>query len=267
MRIVIALLRATHPAPTVVVTALATLLALEAGHDAGTIAVVAVAVLTGQFTIGWSNDLLDADRDRAVGRADKPLATGELTKAMVVAALAASAVVCLASSLALGWPAALAHLVLVGSGWAYNAGLKATVWSWVPYAAAFAALPAVPWLALTPAMLPPWWMLAVGGLLGVGAHLVNVLPDLSDDAATGVRGLGHRLGAPTCGRLAVVVLLVGTAVGVLGPAGPVPWWAWGVLVVAGVLAAASVVAPRRLPFYGAMAIAVLNVVMLLARSG
>src|SRR3712207_7375206 len=30
--------------------------------------------------------------------------------------------------------------------------------------------------------------------LGVGAHLLNVLPDLEDDAATGVRGLPHVLG-------------------------------------------------------------------------
>ena len=41
------------------------------------------AVLAGQLTIGWGNDLVDAERDRQVGRADKPLAHGELSTAAV----------------------------------------------------------------------------------------------------------------------------------------------------------------------------------------
>lgn len=266
MRTLLGLMRASHLPPTVVVTALAGLLAAVAGHPPGLIALISAAVLSGQLIIGWSNDLLDAKRDRAVGRSDKPLVTGALTTRAVVAALCIAVPVCLGLSLGLGPWAALAHLLLVGAGWAYNAGLKSTAWSWVPYAVAFGALPAVPWLALAPAILPPVWMIAVGALLGIGAHLVNVLPDLRDDADTGVRGLGHRLGGRGSGRLAVVVLLSGTATGVLGPAGPVPWWAWVALAVAGILGVVSVAAPRRWPFHGAMAIAVLNVVMLLARS-
>ena len=37
--------------------------------------------------------------------------------------------------------------------------------------------------------------------LGSAAHFVNVLPDLADDAATGVHGLPHRLG-PLASRIA-----------------------------------------------------------------
>ena len=38
------------------------------------VALVTAAVLCGQLSIGWSNDLVDLARDRAVGRRDKPLA-------------------------------------------------------------------------------------------------------------------------------------------------------------------------------------------------
>lgn len=67
--------------------------------------------------------------------------------------------------------------------------------------------------------------------------------------------------------LAVVVLLAGTAVSVLGPLGPVPGWAWGVLVATGLLAVGSVGRGGRTPFRAAMLIALANVVVLLARAG
>jgi heme o synthase len=61
-----------------------------------------------------------------------------------------------------------------------------------------------------------------GALLGGGAHFANALPDLADDARTGVRGLPHRLG-PNGSAIAAAVLLLG-ATGLLafGPR-PVSW--------------------------------------------
>ena len=79
------------------------------------------AVLTGQLSIGWSNDLVDARRDRAVGRTDKPLAAGAVTERVVRAACAAALAACVVLSLACGWASGLVHLLLgVASGWAYN---------------------------------------------------------------------------------------------------------------------------------------------------
>ncbi len=46
------------------------------------------------------------------------------------ARLAAAA--CVPLSLASGWRAGVAHLVAVAGGWAYDLGLKRTVWSWLP---------------------------------------------------------------------------------------------------------------------------------------
>ena len=67
-------------------------------------------------------------------------------------------------------------------------GLKATVWSWAPYAVCFGLLPAVVTLSLPGSPRPAWWAMAAGALLGVGAHLANVLPDLEDDRATASAG-------------------------------------------------------------------------------
>lgn len=262
-----ALLAAAHPAPAVAVTVLTALLAVAAGHSLATGALVVAAVGTGQLGIGWSNDLIDAGRDRRVGRTDKPVATGAVPARTVRVATALSLVACVLLSLACGWRAGLVHLGLgVAAGWAYNLGLKRTVWSAVPYAVAFGALTAVVSLALPDPAWPPLWMVATGAVLGVGAHLLNALPDLADDDATGVRGLPQRLGADAVRVLAPVVLLAGSAVAVLGPPGPVPLSA----AVAGglcvVLAAVAVAGRGRVPFHASIAIALVDVVSLVLRA-
>lgn len=60
-------------------------------------------------------------------------------------------------------------------------------------------------------------------LLGVGAHVANTLPDLDDDAATGVHGLPHRIGRTASSAVAPLLLGAGVAavcVGLLVVAGP-----------------------------------------------
>lgn len=261
------LLRASHPGPTAAVTALTGLLAVAAGHSLRTGAVVTAAVGTGQLTIGWSNDLIDAARDRQVGRADKPLARGEVSEGGVRVALALAAVLCVALSLACGPASAAVHLVLgVGSGWAYNLGLKRTAWSAAPYAVAFGALPAVVTLALPEPQLPPAWMVVAGALLGVGAHLLNALPDLADDAATGVHGLPHRLGPRTLRWLAPLVLTTASAVTVFGPVTATAPWVWGGFVACLVLAGVAVGGRGRLPFLAAIGIAAVDVASLVLRA-
>jgi 4-hydroxybenzoate polyprenyltransferase len=220
-------------------------------------------VLSGQLTIGWTNDVVDADRDRQVGRSDKPVAAGQVTRRATAVAAAVALAACLVLSALLGWRSGLCHVVLlVGSGLAYDLRLKSTPWSWVPYLVAFGSLPAVPTLAQDPPTLPPWWLMAAGGLLGLGAHLVNVLPDLADDAATGVRGLPHRLGA-RASRLGAAAALLGAAAAVLlGPGDTGGGWRWMVLGLNLVLALVVAVGRGRTPFRVAMVMAVVDVVLL-----
>jgi 4-hydroxybenzoate polyprenyltransferase len=266
-----ALVRACHPGPTVVVTVLATLLAGSAGAGPALLVAVAAAVLTGQLVIGWSNDLIDRDRDLSSGRTDKPLVRGELSVQLLRRALVAAAVGTVLLSLLLGWAAAALHLLLVvGSGLAYNLGLKARAASWLPYALAFGTLPQVAWWSggagilgwpASMAGMPsaaPWWATLAGALLGVGAHLLNALPDLVEDERHGVRGLPHRLGAVGTRRLAPLLLLAGVALAVLGPStfGQVGGTGLLMLSLAGVLALLAWTLPGRAPFLASMGMAV-----------
>jgi 4-hydroxybenzoate polyprenyltransferase len=258
-----ALLRASHPGPTVAVTALTAFLSVAAGHGLRTGLVVTAAVAAGQLTIGWSNDVIDAGRDLKVGRMDKPVARGEVSKALVRWMIAAAAAACLVLSLACGLASAAVHLLLlVGSGWAYNLGLKGTAWSGLPYAIAFGALPAVITLALPDPQWPPVWMVAAGALLGVGAHLLNALPDLADDAQTGVHGLPHRLGARKLRWLAPLVLTVASAVAAFGSVTGTATWVWAAFGLCLLLAVVAMCGRGRVPFAAAVGIAAVDVVSL-----
>ena len=73
------LLRTAHLGPCLVITALTVLVGIAAGVDAATLAGVGIVVMLGQLSIGWSNDVIDAERDRAAGRTDKPIARGEVS--------------------------------------------------------------------------------------------------------------------------------------------------------------------------------------------
>ena len=258
---------ASHAGPTVVVTVLAGFFAVGVGSGAGTTALVTAAVLSGQLSVGWSNDWLDARRDLAVDRADKPVVAGLVSVRQVHAAALAAAAACVVLSLATGLVAGLVHLVAVASAWSYNAWLKSTVWSWSPYAVSFGLLPLFVVLASPGERVAAPWAMTATALLGVGAHVANTLPDLEDDRATGVRGLPHRLGRTGASVLAPAVLVTAVGVVVLGPPGPPTVVAWVAGAVAVVLAvSAGVVAVRRttsrLPFALSMAVAAVCAVLL-----
>jgi 4-hydroxybenzoate polyprenyltransferase len=255
---------ACHPGPTLAVTTFTALLAGSVGHTLPRGALVTSAVLAGQLSIGWSNDLVDAARDRAVGRLDKPIARGDVTEGTVRLATAVALAACVVLSLACGFAAAAVHLLLgVAAGWAYNLWFKRTALSPLPYAVAFAALPAVVTLALPAPTWPPAWVLATGALLGTGAHLLNALPDLADDEATGVRGLPHLLGPNVVRLLAPGVLLAGSLVAALGPG--LDRTAALLLAACAALAVVAVTARGKAPFLAAIGIALVNVLSLVVR--
>ncbi len=259
------LLRAAHLGPTVAVTVVVALLALATDLESPAAVFVVAGVLAGQLTIGWGNDLVDAGRDSAVGRADKPLASGEVDRTLVLRCLGVAAVACVVLSLLAGWRSGAVHLLVgVASGHAYNLGVKATAWSWLPYALAFGTLPAVVTLAGDTPSWPPAWMAATAAALGVGAHFLNALPDLADDARTGVRGLPHRLGATWSRVLATLLLVGGSVAAVLGPAGGPSPWALAALALVLVLGAVALGGRGKAPFRAAMLIALVDVALLVA---
>lgn len=258
-----ALARAAHVGPGLVVTVVTAVLAVASDLPVRTAVTVTFAVLAGQLTIGWGNDLLDADRDAAVGRVDKPVAAGELDRRLVRRVLVLAGLACVVLSAALGWRSGAVHLGLgVSAGHAYNLWLKATAFSWLPYAVAFGSLPAVVSLAGPTAPWPAAYIVFAGGCLGVGAHLLNALPDLAGDVATGVRGLPHRLGAGRSRGLAAVLLGTASVATVLGPPGAFGVWSVAALAGAAGLVVVTLVGRGRAPFVAAMLLAVLDVILL-----
>lgn len=242
-RAIPALLAATHPGPTVFVSLVTVLLGAAAGLDAGRLALLGAAMLLNQASIGWANDWLDAARDRAARRRDKPAARGDVPIALVRSAALVAAPVSIALALPLGPGAVAANAVMLLSGWAYDLRLKATPLSVAPYLTGFGALPALATLALPDPRLPAWWAVAAAALLGAAAHFTNAAPDLDEDRAAGVHGLPHRVGRRASIVLAWVALL-GAAVALLAGIGATPVAGAGVAASAG-LAVAGLATPLR----------------------
>jgi 4-hydroxybenzoate polyprenyltransferase len=249
-----ALVLSCHPIPSLAVTAITAGLAGLAGLSLSRAVLLTAAVLAGQLSIGWSNDYVDAERDRTVQRGDKPLASGQVNRHVAALAAVIALTLNLVMSAALGWPAGALAAATTGCGWLYNVALKKTVLSWLPYALAFGMLPAVATLSALPPRWPPAWACAAGALLGVAAHLANVLPDLGQDAETGIRGLPHLLGAKATALSGAGFLLAASAVILFGPGQPGPWRWYGffaALLVAGAAAASAYRDPSSQRFFRA----------------
>jgi 4-hydroxybenzoate polyprenyltransferase len=155
---------------------------------------LAAAVLCGQVSVGWSNDAIDAPLDIAAGRADKPVATGAVPRRTVASCAGVAAAADVPLSLGLGWHAGLFHLAAVALAWTYNLGVKRTILSPVPYAAAFGLVPVVVAAMLPGAPAPVDALVIAGACCGVAAHFANTVGDAVEDAMTGVRGLPQRIG-------------------------------------------------------------------------
>jgi 4-hydroxybenzoate polyprenyltransferase len=258
------LIRASHPEPAAAVTTVSALLAVGVGHRAPAVLAVAATVLASQLAVGWVNDWLDADRDAAVGRTDKPAASGRISPRVVGVAGAVAAVATAGLSLLSGPPAAAAACLGLVSALLYDWPVKFTRFSVLPYMVSFAALPSFVVLALPDAPAPPGWLPAAGALLGGGAHFANALPDLSDDVRTGVRGLPQRLG-PGGSWVAAALLLVGaTLTLVFGPPGPPSWAGLAAIAAAAVVLPVGWYAGRRATRAGARPVVVFRAVLVVA---
>ena len=198
------LLLACHPLPTVAMTVAMTVAAALTGRSTVECALVAATIVTGQLTVGWINDVVDRHRDARVGRQDKPVAMGWIDPGTVVFVTACVFLACIPLSVANGTVAGIAHLLAVISAWLYNFWFKRTVLSWLPYAVSFGLLPAfLSYGGLGGGLHgspPTLVMTALAGLLGVGIHVLNTLPDLVEDKENGIRHLplriALRIGAP-----------------------------------------------------------------------
>lgn len=275
MRTVRALWGSSHPGPTLVVTALALALGLATALEPWRLALLTASVLAGQLSVGISNDALDARRDRSVGRTDKPIARGDVSERVAWIAALGLLAIALVLSAPLGWRMLAAHALALGSAWAYNAGLKSTPWSIVPFLVSFGIFPSLATLAAPDPSFAAGWAWIAGASLGAAVHLTNVLPDLDDDARTGVRGLPHRLGPRVSAVLAAlavvggaVAVLLGASGGDLGSVSPVSWIFFAAVVaVAGLTAWRAIARPPTRVLFRLVMLAALLLAAQLVASG
>jgi 4-hydroxybenzoate polyprenyltransferase len=271
-----ALWGSTHPGPTLVVSALALAIGIAVGLEPWRLVLLTLAVFCGQLSIGLSNDAIDAPRDRAVGRTDKPIARGDVSERVAWGAAVGALVAALLLSAPLGWGMLAAHAIFLASAWSYNAGLKSTPFSIVPFLVSFGMFPSLATLALPDPRVTALWGWIAGAALGAAVHLTNVLPDLEDDRRTGVRGLPHRIGPRASAVVAAAGIIVGAVAVLVGSSGadlgsvpPVSWLFFAAVIAVALTTAvlALVRPPTRALFRLVMLAALLLAAQLVATGG
>ena len=187
------LFKASHFGPTLIVTAISYFFALHYWWE-GPAYVIAFGVFTGQLVVGWSNDLYDYKDDLMHNRQNKPLVVGVISQSYLKRWLIFMVPFSFVANLLgpLGFKGGLVYMFGISMGVAYNFYFKFNVFSWLPYALAFAALPSC--IAISKDVTPPVWMWLGGALLGSAAHFINVIKDMDQDRASGIGGAPQRIG-------------------------------------------------------------------------
>ena len=202
---------ASHFGPTVIVTTISLVLSLfyTSWQDAIRIA---FGVALGQLVVGWSNDLYDYADDLSHQRLNKPLVKGTITREFLARCVMIMVPLSFLANLLgpLGVNGGLVYMFGIACGVAYNFYFKFNIFSPLPFALAFAALPSC--IVIAQEQTPPVWMWLGGALFGVAAHFVNVLKDIDEDQISGIGGLPQRLGMRNSIISAVVLIALGVIV-------------------------------------------------------
>ncbi len=218
-----------------------------------------MAVFCGQLCVGWTNDLLDLESDRAQSRKNKPLAVGSISVLTVRTSAFAVGALCIPFSLfgPLGLRGGSVHLLGVGCGLSYDFYFKRTRLSPLPFIIAFAALPSA--IVLSKSHSVPLWLILAGGLFGVAAHFTNVVKDMDRDRAAGLRGLPQLLGSRAS------LLITGIALLIISVLLAHHTHLWIPAFVSGVAALLLFVAPTKFCFPLVMGLAIADVAILVSR--
>jgi 4-hydroxybenzoate polyprenyltransferase len=185
-----------HPAPIAVVLLAATgfaAAAVQGWPPPARLGPFLLALLLTQLAISFHNDYCD----RALDARAKPwraLPRGLIAPRTALGwSLGLLAAGLLTAGLLGPWVAALVALGS-GAGFAYNAWLKRSAWTWLPFWIGLPALPLCAFLVVDRFDPRLWLVYPIGLPLVVAIYLADTLDDIETDAALGVRGLAHRLG-------------------------------------------------------------------------
>ena len=206
------LLKASHFIPTLIVSSVAFAFGVHYWWE-GPAYVIAFTVFTGQLVVGWSNDLYDLADDQRHQRKNKPLVSGLISELYLRKWLIFMVPVSFVANIVgpLGFKGGLVYWLGIGCGVAYNFYFKFNVFSPLPYAVAFAALPSC--VAMSKSITPPLWMWLGGAILGCAAHFINVIKDMDQDRESAIRGLPQRIGKS--GSIVVALVLIAIAAAII----------------------------------------------------
>jgi poly(3-hydroxybutyrate) depolymerase/4-hydroxybenzoate polyprenyltransferase len=249
--------QACHFQPTMLVTTVGFLIAQALWWE-GPAFVIAFGIFLGQLIVGWTNDLHDYTDDVKHNRSEKPLVSELITPGQLRTAIFVVTPLAVIVNLfgPLGLKGGAVYLLGIAFGLAYNFYFKYTALSPLPYVIAFAALPASIVLAVDET--PPLWMMAAGSLLGVAAHIANVLKDFEEDGLSGIRSFPRIIGERASRALIAVLLLITTIL--LNSINSNP-----VLLIVGVLGGViTLKANRKILFKAIMVVALVNLFLLIS---
>jgi 4-hydroxybenzoate polyprenyltransferase len=185
-----------HPGPSLLVTVTfvaVAALAVRAAPSPVRALQLAGVMLPIQFAIGVMNDVADVAADSR-GKPYKPIVRGVVGGRIAAAAGTAMAAIGLGVAATVN-PATLGLAAAgLGSGLAYDLGLRRTALSWLPWWGGIVMLPFAAFAAggLLSARLLVLLPLAL--LVAVGLHCANALPDITADRAAWRRSLPVLLG-------------------------------------------------------------------------
>ena len=241
-----------HPGPSVLVTAVLVAIAGLAAHalpDGIRVLQLVGAMLPVQLCIGVINDVVDLSAD-AVAKPYKPLVRGAVSRSTAVAVGVLLGLMGLASAATINLATLGFDALALGAGLSYDLGLRRTPLSWVPWWGGMAVLPLEGYASVGSIPSRLLTLVPLSGLIAIGLHFANALPDIEGDRLAGRRSLPVIVGRPRsllAGPLALgtAALLAVVLAVPLGQAGPLFFSGAAVLALCVV---AVVVTRARRPF-------------------
>lgn len=231
------LLFMAHPGPSVLVTAVLVAIAGLAGHavpDAVLSLQLIGAMLPVQFCIGVINDVADLSADM-VSKPHKPLTRGVIARSTATGVGIVLGAIGLAIAATVNWATLGLDALALGAGLSYDLGLRRTHLSWVPWWGGMAVLPLEGYASVGSIPARLYAVIPLAGLIAIGLHFANALPDIDGDRIAGRYSLPVLAGADRS-RWAGPSFLAAAgvlAVAAAGPLGQVGWVFVGGVAVLG----------------------------------
>ena len=241
-----------HPGPSILVTVVLVAIVGLAGRgipDGLRILQLVGAMLPVQLCIGVINDVVDFPAD-AVTKPHKPLVRGVVSPYAAAIVGLLLAVIGLAAAATINPPTLGFDALALGAGLSYDLGLRRTPLSWVPWWGGMAVLPLEGYASVGSIPSRLLVLIPLSGLIALGLHFANALPDIDGDRLAGRRSLPVLFGVKGS-QLAGPLFLAAAGVLAVALAGPLEQA--GLVFIAGVavfvIGLLAVIATRsRTPF-------------------